>query len=442
MNYEGYNEQHQIRLEENQNQTINFKNDFLIRIKLFLRSIRRTQKKFIILNLLLFITSISLISLILYSKQTKNELLKLTKVSFLSTSSTSTQPDGLLPITREVLEKLDQLQNSFDEEDGVHQDSQSTIDPSNQKMPMVTSLPTKPSPATHSSNTHHSSIPAEELDRSICPNQTSLGLSCSFLLPGFIGEQETKAQVHLHQLGLLAIQLNRTLVLPNVSKSRMGTCLSYPFDLYYQTESLNRLGIHTISYHEFIDWTFNRFPNPSAQLVSISDSKIHHSDHTLVKIESDSIETYLSKLPSYISIHWRQETLSIERLKKCSSSLIPRLLKIQKSFPSLTSIYLSTDYPIEEVLNPKQTVIAHSSTFSKLITQDHHVLMKTLFSEIHQIQSDLKFFSFDQLIKQIDLNEEMIKKLIKLPNVMELIKLNKLIPSNKDSKVNEKDLVI
>ncbi|KAH9813718.1 hypothetical protein DFH28DRAFT_1096239 [Melampsora americana] len=440
MNFKEYN--HQTRLEENDHQEIKFKNDFFIRIKLLVRSIRRIQKRFIILNLLSILILISLIYLSLNSKPTKIKFETLQN-KFSSSFSIEHQNNLLKPITREVLEKLNLLQNKLNQED--YQDDHPPIDQSNQKMPMVTSLPTKPSTGTHSSvSNNHLNIPAEELDRSICPNQTELGLPCSFLLPGFIGEQETKAQIHLHQLGLLAIQLNRTLVLPNVSKSRMGTCLNYPFDLYYQLESLNSLGIPTISYVEFINWTLNRFPYPTAQLVSILDSKIDHSDRTLVKVETNSIETNLmiENLTPYISIHWRQETLPIENLIKCSKSLIPKLLKIKKSFPSLNSIYFSTDYPIEEILNHKETFIAHSGTFSKLITSEHHLLMKRLIQEFKEIETDLNLFSFHQILNQMSLTNELIEKLIKLPNVIELIKLNKLIPNQKEKKPNLKQIVI
>ncbi|KAH9808770.1 hypothetical protein DFH28DRAFT_994165 [Melampsora americana] len=543
MNFKEYN--HQTRLEENDHQEIKFKNDFFIRIKLLVRSIRRIQKRFIILNLLSILILISLIYLSLNSKPTKIKFETLQN-KFSSSFSIEHQNNLLKPITREVLEKLNLLQNKLNQED--YQDDHTTIDQSNQKMPMVTSLPTKPSTGTHSSvSNNHLNIPAEELDRSICPNQTELGLPCSFLLPGFIGEQETKAQIHLHQLGLLAIQLNRTLVLPNVSKSRMGTCLNYPFDLYYQLESLNSLGIPTISYVEFINWTLNRFPYPTAQLVSILDSKIDHSDRTLVKVETNSIESsfptkpdrnvclnkgksglnftsnfpitilsperwnkvneyreefgetilktlklkesnvlvmnydlrhpiysieesnlkrnhetplknfehfqyaeiwselanlMIENLTPYISIHWRQETLPIENLIKCSKSLIPKLLKIKKSFPSLNSIYFSTDYPIEEILNHKETFIAHSGTFSKLITSEHHLLMKRLIQEFKEIETDLNLFSFHQILNQMSLSNELIEKLIKLPNVIELIKLNKLIPNQKEKKPNLKQIVI
>jgi len=48
---------------------------------------------------------------------------------------------------------------------------------------------------------------------------------------------------HLHQLGLLARALNRTLVLPNVNKARFGTCRRNPFEFYYEADTLQRLGI-------------------------------------------------------------------------------------------------------------------------------------------------------------------------------------------------------
>lgn len=101
----------------------------------------------------------------------------------------------------------------------------------------------------------------------------------------FAGEQETKAQQHLYQLGLLALALNRTLVLPNVAKSRLGTCYKNPFSFYYSPTSLSDLGIPTISQEEFIDWTVRRDASPSAQVVTMGNAK---SDYSLGAIEIDS----------------------------------------------------------------------------------------------------------------------------------------------------------
>ncbi|GAA5957073.1 hypothetical protein JCM3765_005399 [Sporobolomyces pararoseus] len=115
-------------------------------------------------------------------------------------------------------------------------------------------------------------IPAELLDREIC-GATSKGHGCQFLIPAWLGEQETKAQQHLHQLGLLAVALNRTLVLPNVSKSRLGTCYRHPFSFYYSPSSLSSLGIPTISQEDFLLYTLQRDPPLSAQTVSVVNAK-------------------------------------------------------------------------------------------------------------------------------------------------------------------------
>ncbi|GAA5993929.1 hypothetical protein JCM5350_005478 [Sporobolomyces pararoseus] len=59
----------------------------------------------------------------------------------------------------------------------------------------------------------------------------------SFVFPVRIAEQESKAQQHLHQLALLAISLNRTLVLPNVGGSRLHSCHLFPFAFHYDIDS-------------------------------------------------------------------------------------------------------------------------------------------------------------------------------------------------------------
>lgn len=79
--------------------------------------------------------------------------------------------------------------------------------------------------------------------------------------------------------------MNRTLVLPNVSKSRLGTCYKNPFSFYYAASSLSDLGIPTISQEDFIDWTLRRDAAPTAQVVTMSNAK---PDYSLGAIEIDS----------------------------------------------------------------------------------------------------------------------------------------------------------
>lgn len=56
------------------------------------------------------------------------------------------------------------------------------------------------------------------------------------MLPIFIMEQESKAQMHFRQLAFLSGMLNRTVVLPNVAGSRLGACLEHDFDFYYSSQ--------------------------------------------------------------------------------------------------------------------------------------------------------------------------------------------------------------
>ncbi|KAL0576849.1 hypothetical protein V5O48_005146 [Marasmius crinis-equi] len=61
---------------------------------------------------------------------------------------------------------------------------------------------------------------------------------CRFLVPLRLAEQESKARLHLAQVFLLARKLDRTVVLPRVGKSRLGACLRWEFEVYYDLERL------------------------------------------------------------------------------------------------------------------------------------------------------------------------------------------------------------
>jgi hypothetical protein len=82
---------------------------------------------------------------------------------------------------------------------------------------------------------------AAEIDAQYCPDS-----SCKFLFPSKIFEQESKAQIHLYALALVAHSLDRILVLPNVRGSRMGARYPNSFSFYYEVDSLRRLGFKTI----------------------------------------------------------------------------------------------------------------------------------------------------------------------------------------------------
>ncbi|KAG8742650.1 hypothetical protein FRC10_001133 [Ceratobasidium sp. 414] len=110
--------------------------------------------------------------------------------------------------------------------------------------------------------------------------------------PASIGEQETKAQAHLQQskvnieafsaqctkseiVALIARSLNRTLVLPNMSKSRFGACSQNRFDLYYEVKSLEALGVRVVSYEAFLEWCAARRTPPQAQTLEMMSWEQH-----------------------------------------------------------------------------------------------------------------------------------------------------------------------
>ncbi|GAA5828802.1 hypothetical protein JCM3766R1_003825 [Sporobolomyces carnicolor] len=374
-------------------------------------------------------------------------------------------------------------------------------------------------------------VPAAVLDREVC-GAAAEGHGCQFVVAAWLGEQETKAQQHLYQLGLVALATNRTLVLPNVSKSRLGTCYRNPFTFYYQPDAVSSLGIKTISQDDFLVWSLRRDPPATAQVVSVVNARpgvypdggieidsfadafaptakpnrnlclrsprskldfnahsplaiyppegyhkseagrlafgqsvvdtlesgevaasssrrsgSRHFEHALPDVfafnyemrfpiltpeavaahldpsssarapeaaddderESDSstplvdvpalpfshfayadtwstlADVISSRLGAYIAIHWRTETLSPQNLVPCADSLVDRIFALKQEYPEIETVYLATDYPIEQ-LDPsfgpldgggnEGVVVAHSGTFAKAATDQHDKAMK------------------------------------------------------------------
>jgi hypothetical protein len=98
---------------------------------------------------------------------------------------------------------------------------------------------------------------------------------------------------------------------------------------------------------------------------------------------ADSIS---SRLSPFISIHWRTETLTPANLSPCSESLLDKIFLLKKRYPEISNVYLATDYPIEQLDSSFATRgaggelvgegVAHSGTFAKSITEQHHKVMK------------------------------------------------------------------
>jgi hypothetical protein len=134
----------------------------------------------------------------------------------------------------------------------------------------------------------------EEMDGDILPADPTSGTipldyldhcssrgRCKFLIAAVIGEQETKSQLHLYQLGLLSIALGRLLVLPRVGESRLSSCGAHPFSLYYDPMTLrDQFGIPSITYEEFIDYSTRSSTSTqlTAQMISIAVPSYSHPE--------------------------------------------------------------------------------------------------------------------------------------------------------------------
>ncbi|KAH8925683.1 hypothetical protein BT69DRAFT_1260079 [Atractiella rhizophila] len=410
--------------------------------------------------------------------------------------------DRTYAVERPILSKLTMLDIAL----GGHSESESQGESGEDgeeedRPPLVDHIPEpiKPSKvsttASPAATAKIAQIQAEELDPNTCGYYP-----CSFLLPAWLGEQETKAQYHLYQLGLLALSLNRTLVLPNVVRSRMGTCYSKPFAFYYSISSLQDMGVPSISYDAFRDWSLRRSPAPSAQVITIAGTKALYpdgaievdsaSDTTLVpgkptrnlclsngktgldfegwsplsifppegyhkteasrytfgesvvatlgsqevnyqssrdadgerpdvlafnyelrfgmldysKVSQAFFKSYddslspvrkfeyfpysdtwvqladliIKHIHPFIAVHWRTETLAPDSLVPCASALINKISDlVTNSYPTIKTVYLATDYPIES-LEDGAISFAHSGTFDKVVTPSHHLAMKAL----------------------------------------------------------------
>ena len=97
--------------------------------------------------------------------------------------------------------------------------------------------------------------------------------SCKFLLPLKIAGQGLNPRAHLSQLLELARALNRTLVLPNVGKNRVGACRRWRFGVYYDEQGLSNKFDDDSScvtqQDRFRGWVDSLTSPPSSQLVSL-----------------------------------------------------------------------------------------------------------------------------------------------------------------------------
>jgi hypothetical protein len=84
-------------------------------------------------------------------------------------------------------------------------------------------------------------------------------------------------------------------------------------------------------------------------------------------------------LGPFMATHWRQESCPSANMPACATSLLDDLKRMTARFPTLTTVYLATDYPIEMLERGFMTgakVKAHSDTFTKSLTVENTEAMQ------------------------------------------------------------------
>lgn len=176
--------------------------------------------------------------------------------------------------------------------------------------PMVTAIPeTRPD-----ADSLYSGVTASSIDTQFCGGVSP----CRILLPLWIGEQESRSRMHLVQILQLARSLNRTLVLPNVGRSRIGACGRWDFEVYYdvgsfvgpKTEADQGLVRKVMLMDDFKTWLEMRPTEPSGQLLFVDEKTDADDDATKDKISPNSTEA--------LSVYIDKNSLDVEdpRLRK------------------------------------------------------------------------------------------------------------------------------
>ncbi|KAI0955644.1 hypothetical protein AcV7_006256 [Taiwanofungus camphoratus] len=201
-------------------------------------------------------------------------------------------------VDRTVMHKLHTLQTE-DYDIHMHRvDGQKSLGSDTSKPrwpPTVTALPeSRPTSNDRSSKSESdrlaSSVPnTEAVDTQFCHHTP-----CRLLVPLAITEREPKAQAQLLQLSELARALNRTLILPNVSRGRLGTCLRWDYSVYFDIASLVRIGgAPVMMMDDFRTWVEMRPLEATGRIVSIREELANTSPREAIWSPDDALHVYL-----------------------------------------------------------------------------------------------------------------------------------------------------
>lgn len=162
--------------------------------------------------------------------------------------------------------------------------------------PIVTVIPE----VRPSAQSTRQGLTTTSVDAQFCRDQPR----CRFLLPLWIGEQESRGRIHLTQILHLAASLNRTVILPNVGKSRIGACGKWDFSAYYDTGSFARQlkdlsgdSATVMLMDDFKTWVSMRPQHPVGHLVFFHERAATPSEvsQASMLLSEDSLDLYIDR---------------------------------------------------------------------------------------------------------------------------------------------------
>ncbi|EPT05501.1 hypothetical protein FOMPIDRAFT_1044832 [Fomitopsis schrenkii] len=146
--------------------------------------------------------------------------------------------------------------------------------------PVVTTLPETRS-STNSRLQVNGTTPTASTEGAV-DAQFCATTPCRLLVLLTIAEREPKMQEQLLQVLALAKVLNRTVVLPNVGKGRVGTCQRWDFDTYFDIASAVRTnGGRAMLMDDFRTWVDARPRSPTMHSVVVDDGPKHNGSATV-----------------------------------------------------------------------------------------------------------------------------------------------------------------
>ncbi|BGP32189.1 hypothetical protein JCM10296v2_003969 [Rhodotorula toruloides] len=190
---------------------------------------------------------------------------------------------------------------------------------------------------------------------------------CRFLVPIAIGEQESRAQLHLIQLAHLSVALNRSLVLPRAYSSRFSSCGHQSFDFFYSVppflQEVERLGGNAVVQRNFEKWLERQDEQRSAQRVRLQVEGQYGATSTggLLEPHPDAVAEGQSCLPEHkLDFDGRERLWAVAPLHGTNSSVVGSLVNLDRR---ITSDVLLMDYNLRTALFHSKSPIDIDAAF-------------------------------------------------------------------------------